>query len=383
MGNLKRFPGRMAQELLNIRRQIADLKKVDTFQPDFDERCHSQDTQTDARVINDSHIQLKERIVELGLTNNDLLQEVNRARKTKEELQKQVSVLELLLEQRVAELQKTHSELESEHIELKAAYEGLEATHGEVSLAYSELEQLSSQLERENKELKNTISELHKELNICRQAYDINLPNPFKILFGKPSQWREKVHPTRYGSEEQLETLLNELRLENSAMQRKIAELEIIQNPERQQSDSARQASYQETQMKERLDALKSDNPWPEIASADCDTTQALIEISPDGMIVNWGVEAEKICGYSSQEVIGFPFSILIPRKAYEDIQKILLEARQGMETVHTNTILVRKDGEQVNVSITASPLKDRFDNDCLLLLSTTDSDKFPASDVL
>lgn len=383
MGNSKKFPGRMAQELLNIRRQIADLKKADTIQPDFDERCHSQDTQTDARVIIDSQVQFKERIVELGLTNNDLLQEVNRARKTKEELQKQVSVLELLLEQRVTELQKAYSELESEHIELKTSYEGLEAARRELSLAYNGLEQLNSQLEREKKKLENTISGLQKEIDNCRQSYDINVPNPLKILFGKPSQWREKVHPTRYGSEIQLETLLNELLSENNALQQKLAEIEKLQNPEGQLSNSDRQASSQETQMKERLDVLKSDHPWPEIASADSDTAQALVEISPDGIIVNWGVGAEKICGYSSHEVTGFPFSILVPRKSYEDIQKILLEARQGLETVHTDTILVRKDGEQVNVSIAASPLKDRPGNDCLLLFSTTDSDKFPASDVL
>jgi len=85
----------------------------------------------------------------------------------------------------------------------------------------------------------------------------------------------------------------------------------------------------------------------------------AIISKSLDGKILSWNAGAERIFGYAAEEVIGQSISILIPPDYTDDIAKILQEVRQG-ECIHQyETIRIRKDGQPINVSVTASPIRD------------------------
>jgi PAS domain S-box-containing protein len=78
-----------------------------------------------------------------------------------------------------------------------------------------------------------------------------------------------------------------------------------------------------------------------------------------DGVITGWNRGAERILGYSADEVIGKHVSILMPTELVEDMPKILNRVRKGERVDHYHTKRRRKDGTILDVSLTVSPIRD------------------------
>jgi PAS domain S-box-containing protein len=89
-------------------------------------------------------------------------------------------------------------------------------------------------------------------------------------------------------------------------------------------------------------------------------SNDAIISKTLDGVILNWNAAAEQIYGYSAEEVIGHPISILAPPDQPDEISHILEKINQGERVDHYETVRVRKDGRKVPVSLTISPIKDK-----------------------
>jgi PAS domain S-box-containing protein len=89
-------------------------------------------------------------------------------------------------------------------------------------------------------------------------------------------------------------------------------------------------------------------------------THDAIIGQSPTGIIETWNAGAERLHGYTAAEALGRSVSLVVPpERADEDRQ--LLETIQRGERVHVlDTIRVRKDGTLCEVSLTASPIRNR-----------------------
>jgi PAS domain S-box-containing protein len=85
----------------------------------------------------------------------------------------------------------------------------------------------------------------------------------------------------------------------------------------------------------------------------------AMISSTLDGIITSWNRSAERIFGYSSAEAIGQPTSILTSPLALEDSPNILKGIRKGQRFDHYETFRRHKDGSDVIVSLTVSPLYD------------------------
>jgi PAS domain S-box-containing protein len=83
----------------------------------------------------------------------------------------------------------------------------------------------------------------------------------------------------------------------------------------------------------------------------------AIIGKSLDGIIVNWNKGAERLYGYSAQEVMGKPISILLPADRRDELREIIAKIERG-ETVNEETVRKRKDGGLIEVAITVSPIK-------------------------
>ncbi|MGB8508436.1 MAG: PAS domain S-box protein [Pyrinomonadaceae bacterium] len=90
------------------------------------------------------------------------------------------------------------------------------------------------------------------------------------------------------------------------------------------------------------------------IESAD----DAIITKSLDGIITSWNRGAEHIFGYTAEEVIGKPVTILIPADHSDEEPTILARIRAGERIEHYETVRVRKDGTLVNISLTVSPIR-------------------------
>ncbi|HEY3132937.1 MAG TPA: PAS domain S-box protein, partial [Acidobacteriota bacterium] len=85
----------------------------------------------------------------------------------------------------------------------------------------------------------------------------------------------------------------------------------------------------------------------------------AIIGTTMEGKILSWNSAAARIYGYSAQEVLGSPFSILIPPDDSGETPHILQQVRSGKRVDHHETVCLRRDKQRIDVSLTISPIKD------------------------
>lgn len=85
----------------------------------------------------------------------------------------------------------------------------------------------------------------------------------------------------------------------------------------------------------------------------------AIISTDLEGTLESWNPGAEKLFGYRPHEVVGRSVTLLIPadREGEEDV--ILDRIRRGERVDHYETVRQRKDGSQVHVALTISPIRD------------------------
>ncbi|MEP6919701.1 MAG: PAS domain S-box protein [bacterium] len=84
----------------------------------------------------------------------------------------------------------------------------------------------------------------------------------------------------------------------------------------------------------------------------------AIISKDLNGVISSWNRGAEHIFGYTAEEAVGQPVTMLIPPERLDEEPKILDQIRQGRPVEHYETIRLRKDGTPLNISLTISPIK-------------------------
>jgi two-component system cell cycle sensor histidine kinase/response regulator CckA len=85
----------------------------------------------------------------------------------------------------------------------------------------------------------------------------------------------------------------------------------------------------------------------------------AIIGKDLDGVIETWNRGAEHIFGYSAEEIVGTSILRLIPDDRLDEEHQILEKIRRGESVKHFETVRRTKTGRLLDVSITASPIKD------------------------
>ena len=89
----------------------------------------------------------------------------------------------------------------------------------------------------------------------------------------------------------------------------------------------------------------------------------AIIGKGVDGTITDWNKGAERIYGYTAEQVIGKPVSILIPPERPDEIPQMMERIKRGERIEHYETIRVTKAGQRIQVSLTMSPIRDEVGN--------------------
>ena len=84
----------------------------------------------------------------------------------------------------------------------------------------------------------------------------------------------------------------------------------------------------------------------------------AIVSKDLDGVITSWNRSAERLFGYSSEEVVGQSVRMLIPADHQDEETNILARIRRGERVESFETIRQRKDGSLVPVSLTISPVR-------------------------
>jgi PAS domain S-box-containing protein len=86
----------------------------------------------------------------------------------------------------------------------------------------------------------------------------------------------------------------------------------------------------------------------------------AIISKTLDGVITSWNAGAERIYGYSADEVMGRPVSILVHQDEVDEVSLLLDKVGHGLSVAHYETMRIRKDGERIYVSLSISAIKDK-----------------------
>ncbi len=107
------------------------------------------------------------------------------------------------------------------------------------------------------------------------------------------------------------------------------------------------------TQLKEAQAALS------QVAAIVESSDDAIIGKTLEGLIISWNSGAERIFGYPLEEVKGRHISILAPPDRRDEGIRILERIKRGERVDHHETVRVRRDGRQIHVSLTISPIKD------------------------
>jgi PAS domain S-box-containing protein len=84
----------------------------------------------------------------------------------------------------------------------------------------------------------------------------------------------------------------------------------------------------------------------------------AIVSKNLDGIITSWNPGAQRLFGYTADEAIGKPITMLIPADQLDEEPEILRRIRRGERIDHYETVRRRKDGSLVDISLTVSPLR-------------------------
>jgi two-component system CheB/CheR fusion protein len=86
----------------------------------------------------------------------------------------------------------------------------------------------------------------------------------------------------------------------------------------------------------------------------------AIISKDLNGRITSWNAAAERLFGYTPEEIIGKSITTLIPLERRHEEPGILERIRRGEPVNHYETVRCRKDGTLLDISVTVSPLKNQ-----------------------
>ncbi|MEO6908313.1 MAG: PAS domain S-box protein [Abditibacteriaceae bacterium] len=85
----------------------------------------------------------------------------------------------------------------------------------------------------------------------------------------------------------------------------------------------------------------------------------AIVSKDLNGIIKSWNGSAERLFGYDASEVIGKSITIIVPEGLLSEEAEILAKIRKGERITHFETIRQDKWGNEINISLTISPIKD------------------------
>jgi PAS domain S-box-containing protein len=125
-------------------------------------------------------------------------------------------------------------------------------------------------------------------------------------------------------------------------------------------AEAVRHRNVELVRTRSELDRVQAQSMLAAIVNS---AEDAIISKTLDGFITSWNHSAQRIFGYSAQEAIGKPMSLLLPVGSEHEESAILARLKRG-ETIHAHdAVRRRKDGQIVHVSITISPVFDPLGN--------------------
>ena len=268
------------------------------------------------------------------------------------------------------ELKASNEELQAMNEELRSATEELETSREELQSINEELTTVNHELKTKVEELGHANSDMHNLMDATAIA-TVFLDRELRITRYTPSAvGLFNLIPTDIGRPlTDLTTHLQYPEMGDDA--RRVLERLVPVEREVGQSDGswylARLLPYRTIEdriagvvlsfvdITERKQAEEMRMWLAAVVSA---TTDGIISFSLDHTILSWNQGAEIIFGYRAEEAIGQPLDMLAPERAAEQ-RKVLERVRGGQRVETLEAVHLHKDGREVNVAMTVSPIRD------------------------
>lgn len=140
--------------------------------------------------------------------------------------------------------------------------------------------------------------------------------------------------------------------------------LHVIYTPDKDQLDRVDGwvASILDITEHKRIESALHDSQQQlsRLASIVESSDDAIVSKDLDGIITSWNRGAERVFGYTAEEAIGQPITIVIPADRHSEEREILARIRRGERVEHFDTIRRRKHGSLIAVSLTISPVRNK-----------------------
>ena len=121
---------------------------------------------------------------------------------------------------------------------------------------------------------------------------------------------------------------------------------------------TSRQATLVRDRKQIEVELRESEQRLRWLASIVESSDDAIVSKNLDGIITSWNRGAERTFGYSAEEAIGQPITIIIPQDRRDEERAILTRIRRGERIDQFETVRQRKHGSLIVVSLTVSPVK-------------------------
>ena len=131
-------------------------------------------------------------------------------------------------------------------------------------------------------------------------------------------------------------------------------EVEMVANLYREDGDEVIQCNIRDITERKRNEEART-----RLAAIVEFSEDAIISKDTRGIITSWNRGAEHLFGYSAQEAIGQPVTMLIPPERLDEEPGILERIHRGEALEHYETVRRRKDGTLLDISLTVSPIRD------------------------
>ena len=86
----------------------------------------------------------------------------------------------------------------------------------------------------------------------------------------------------------------------------------------------------------------------------------AIVSKDLNGIVQTWNPAAERMFGYTAEEIVGRPIRLIIPADRQSEEDQVLATIREGRAVEHFETVRQRKDGKLLEISLTVSPVRAR-----------------------
>src|SRR4029079_4523883 len=105
-------------------------------------------------------------------------------------------------------------------------------------------------------------------------------------------------------------------------------------------------------------DRRQAETEKQRLAAIVTSSEDAIVSEDLNGLVTTWNPGAERVFGYSAEEMIGKSITLLIPAHLLQEETIILEQIARGEPVDHFETSRVRKDGTLVKISLSVSPIR-------------------------